>query len=70
MLQTLSRTGLPQYPRCTANYPRLRAALDALFANRLPDVQLLTGGGPGLPMLAASMLLNEEPLGVPGEPEV
>lgn len=37
-----------------SDYPRLRAALDALLANRLPDVQFLTGGGPGVPMLAAS----------------
>ena len=40
--------------RSFSDYPRLRAALDALLANRLPDVQLLTGGGPGVPMLAAS----------------
>ena len=36
------------------NYPTLRAALDALLANRLPDVELLTAGGRGVPMLAAS----------------
>jgi hypothetical protein len=36
------------------NYPLLRATLDALLANRLPDVALLTAGGPGVPMLAAS----------------
>ena len=34
--------------------PRLRAALDALLANRLPDVELLTTGGRGVPMLVAS----------------
>src|SRR4051794_9628161 len=28
------------------NYPALRAALDALLVNRLPDVELLTAGGP------------------------
>jgi hypothetical protein len=27
------------------NYPALRAALDALLVNRLPDVELLTAGG-------------------------
>ena len=36
------------------DYPLLRATLDALLANRLPDVELLTTGGPGAPMLAAS----------------
>ena len=40
--------------RSFTDYPRLRAALDALLAKRLPDVQILTGGGPGVPMLAAS----------------
>lgn len=40
--------------RSFSDYPRLRAALDTLLANRLPDVQILTGGGPGVPMLAAS----------------
>jgi len=34
-------------------YARLRAALDALLANRLPDVEILTAGGPGVPALAA-----------------
>jgi hypothetical protein len=34
--------------------PTLRATLEALLANRLPDVELLTTGGPGVPMLAAS----------------
>ena len=36
------------------DYPALRAALDTLLANRLPDVELLTTGGRGVPMLAAS----------------
>src|SRR5438067_13430683 len=36
------------------NYAALRAVLDKLLANRLPDVELLTTGGPGVPMLAAS----------------
>ncbi len=36
------------------NYPALRATLDALFAHRLPDVELLTTSGRGVPMLAAS----------------
>src|SRR4051812_39932622 len=36
------------------NYPLLRATLDALLANRLPDVEILTTGGAGVPMLAAS----------------
>jgi hypothetical protein len=41
-------------PRHFTDYPALRAALDALLVNRLPDVELLTAGGPGVPMLAAS----------------
>lgn len=41
-------------PRHFTNYPALRAALDALLVNRLPDVELLTSGGRGVPMLAAS----------------
>jgi hypothetical protein len=41
-------------PRQFTNYPALRAALDALLVNRLPDVELLTCGGRGVPMLAAS----------------
>lgn len=41
-------------PRQFTNYPLLRAALDVLLANRLPDVELLTSGGPGVPILAAS----------------
>jgi hypothetical protein len=36
------------------NYPALRAALGALVANRMPDVELMTTGGRGVPMLAAS----------------
>jgi hypothetical protein len=40
------------------DYPLLRATLDALLANRLPDVELLTTGGPGVPMLAASYALE------------
>jgi hypothetical protein len=36
------------------DYPALRAALDTLLAPRLPDVELLTIGGRGVPMLAAS----------------
>jgi hypothetical protein len=36
------------------DYPALRTALDALLVNRLPDVEILTAGGPGVPMLAAS----------------
>ena len=37
-----------------SDYPLLRRTLDALLVNRLPDVTLLTAGGPGVPMLAAS----------------
>ncbi|QJX00040.1 DUF2493 domain-containing protein [Frigoriglobus tundricola] len=36
------------------DYPHLRATLDALLAQRLPDVELLTIGGRGVPMLVAS----------------
>src|SRR5579883_3019819 len=36
------------------DYPCLRATLDVLLANRLPNVELLTTGGPGVAMLAAS----------------
>jgi hypothetical protein len=36
------------------DYPWLRDVLDTLLANRLPDVELLTTGGPGLPALVAS----------------
>jgi hypothetical protein len=35
------------------DYVRLRDALDKLLANRLPEVQILTSGGPGVPALAA-----------------
>src|SRR3954462_13335636 len=41
-------------PRQFTGYPTLRPALDALLVNRLPDVELLTCGGRGVPMLAAS----------------
>jgi hypothetical protein len=41
-------------PRHFTDYPTLRAALDVLLVNRLPDVELLTVGGPGVPILAAS----------------
>ncbi|MCE9564431.1 MAG: DUF2493 domain-containing protein [Planctomycetes bacterium] len=34
-------------------YARLRDAIDALLAKRLPDVEILTAGGPGVPALAA-----------------
>jgi hypothetical protein len=34
-------------------YARLRAALDALLAKRLPDVEILTAGEPGVPTRAA-----------------
>ena len=40
------------------NDPALRAALDALLVNRLPDVVLVTAGGRGVPMLAASYAAN------------
>jgi hypothetical protein len=36
------------------DYGRLRDALDAALVNRLPDVVIVTSGGPGLPALAAS----------------
>jgi hypothetical protein len=36
------------------DYKTLRAVLDKLLANHLPDVELLTAGGSGVPMLAAS----------------
>jgi hypothetical protein len=35
------------------DYARLRGALDLLLAKRLPDVEILTTGGPGLPAFAA-----------------
>jgi hypothetical protein len=40
--------------RHLTDFATLRATLDKLLANRLPDVELLTTGGPGVPMLAAS----------------
>ena len=40
--------------RHLTDYPRLRAARGAILANRVPDLQFLTGGGPGVPVLAAS----------------
>ena len=36
------------------DYVRLRDTLDKLLANRVPEVQILTAGGPGVPALAAS----------------
>jgi YspA, cpYpsA-related SLOG family len=36
------------------DYARLRDVLDAALANRLPDVDVVTAGGPGVPALAAS----------------
>jgi hypothetical protein len=41
-------------PRRFTDYPALRAALDAVLVNRLSNVELLTCGGLGVPMLAAS----------------
>jgi len=35
------------------DYGKLRSALDAILVNRLPDVAILTAGGPGAPALAA-----------------
>jgi hypothetical protein len=34
------------------DYVRLRDTLDKLLANRMPEVQILTAGGPGVPRLA------------------
>jgi len=39
--------------RQRVEYARLRAALDTLLVNRIPDVEILTAGGPGVPALAA-----------------
>jgi hypothetical protein len=39
-------------PPCS--YAALRAALEALLANRLPDVELLTAGGRGVLLVAAT----------------
>jgi hypothetical protein len=36
------------------DYPALRAALDVLLSNRLPDVVFLIAGGPGTSLLTAS----------------
>jgi hypothetical protein len=36
------------------DYAHLRDALDTLLAKRLPDVDIITAGGPGVPALAAS----------------
>lgn len=41
-------------PLAFRDYPRLRDVLDVLLANRVPDVELLTFGGAGLPSLVAS----------------
>src|SRR5947208_2364984 len=43
----------PTDPRHFTNYPALRAALDALLVDRLPDAELLTCGGRGVPMAAS-----------------
>jgi hypothetical protein len=55
---TLARIGafrvLIAGPKRFADFPLLRATLDALLAKRLPDVELLTVGGPGVAMLVAS----------------
>ncbi len=40
--------------RHITNYALMRATLDALLANRLPDAELLTNGGPVVPMAARS----------------
>jgi hypothetical protein len=39
--------------RQRVEYAPLRAALDVLLVNRLPDVEILTTGGAGIPVLAA-----------------
>ena len=41
-------------PPLFRDYPRLRDILDVVLANRIPDVELLTVGGSGLPSLVAS----------------
>src|SRR5580692_2741391 len=41
-------------PPAFRNYPRLRDVLDVVLAKRVPDVELLTVGGSGLPSLVAS----------------
>src|SRR6478672_2681923 len=40
--------------RAFRDYARLRKVLDTALAKRLPDVELLTAGGAGVPALAAS----------------
>jgi len=39
--------------RQRVEYAQLRDALDTLLVNRLPNVEILTAGGPGVPALAA-----------------
>jgi hypothetical protein len=41
-------------PPVFRDYPRLREVLDLVLVNRVPDVELLTVGGSGLPSLVAS----------------
>ena len=41
------------------DYVTLRAVLDMLLADRLPDVELLTARGQGVPMLAESATKRE-----------
>jgi hypothetical protein len=41
-------------PPMFRDYPCLRDVLDVVLANRVPDVELLTVGGSGLPSLVAS----------------
>ena len=40
--------------RSWLDYPCLRDILDRALVNRLPDVEIVTPGGPGIPALAAS----------------
>jgi hypothetical protein len=40
--------------RGPVDYVRLRDALDKLRTNRMPEVQIITAGGPGVPALAVS----------------
>jgi hypothetical protein len=35
--------------RDPVDYVRLRDALDKLLANRMPEVEIFTAGGPGVP---------------------
>ena len=48
------------------DYARLRDALDVLLVNRLPDVEIITAGGPGVPALAACYAVHprQMPLGL------